>query len=349
MTHKNGFCDAKSAEKMNRLERRQYVIDKYLENPQLKTWNLAKELKTSKRTIDTIIDRFKESKSVENRPQERRRQGAADPELDKKIVKLLKAHPTWSNRDIALKCGTNKAMVVRAKKRNGLKSYVKQKIPKVSEKQRQVIKTRARKLYDFLGRENVHLVIDDETYVKADFKTLAGKQYYTKKFGTTLPESIETVGHEKFGKKFLIWQTICACGARSRIFTTTGTINQDIYINECLRKRLLPFLRQHDVDCLFWPDLASAHYAKSTIKFMNDNGIRFVEKDMNPPNVPRCRPIERYWAMAKQNLLKTGKVAKDAKDLTRRFAVAAAKVDDSTVADMMKGIRAKLREEWMKK
>lgn len=334
---------------MNRKEVRSFVIDKFLENPKLNTTKLGKELKISRRTIEVIILRFKETKTVDKKQRDDGRHGAADPELDKKIVKCFKTHPTWSNKDVALKFYTNTSMVRRVKKRNGLKSYVKQKIPKVSEKQRKVIKTRARKLYDFLGEENVHLFVDDESYVKGDFKTLPGKSYYTKKVGTTLRESVETIGQEKFGPKFLVWQTICTCGARSSIFTTTGTINREIYIKECLKKRLLPFLRKHNVEHLFWPDLASAHYSNDSIAFMKANCIHFVPKDMNPPNVPRCRPIERYWAMVKRNLLKTGKVAKDDKDLTRHFARAAAKISNATVADMMKGVRGKLRQEFEKK
>lgn len=36
----------------------------------------------------------------------------------------------------------------------------------------------------------------------------------------------------------------------------------------------------------FWPDLASAHYAGSVTKFLNDNNINFVSKQDNPANLP---------------------------------------------------------------
>ena len=84
-------------------------------------------------------------------------------------------------------------------------------------------------------------------------------------------------------------------GSRSEVFVTTGTINKEIYLNECIKKRLLPFLSKLEAPTLFWPDLAFAHNAKDTIALLNNKNVNFVSKDMNQPNVPQYRPIERYW------------------------------------------------------
>ena len=61
-------------------------------------------------------------------------------------------------------------------------------------------------------------------------------------------------------------------------------INSNIYINECLSQRLLPFIQKHhsDFNYLFWPDLAVAHYSKETIAWMDEN-FYFVDKGSNPP------------------------------------------------------------------
>ena len=99
-----------------------------------------------------------------------------------------------SVRDVAKICGTSTTMIQRTKKRNDGKTRVKQKIPKISSKQRSVIRTRARKLYDFLGTDEFHLVEDDETYVKADFSTLPVRQFYTLFEVEILPESETTIG-----------------------------------------------------------------------------------------------------------------------------------------------------------
>ena len=40
-------------------------------------------------------------------------------------------------------------------------------------------------------------------------------------------------------------------------------INQEVYLNECIEKRLVPFVQEHykNGKYVFWPDLASSHYA----------------------------------------------------------------------------------------
>jgi hypothetical protein len=74
-------------------------------------------------------------------------------------------------------------------------------------------------------------------------------------------------------------------------------INKDVYIAKCLRARLIPFIKAyHENDeIVFWPDLASSHYAKDTIDFLKSNNIDFVDKSSNPPNAPELRPIEDFW------------------------------------------------------
>lgn len=148
-----------------------------------------------------------------------------------------------------------------------------------------------------LSEKNVCVVMDDETYVKINFATLPGPQFYTKYRDEVLPESETSIIMEKFGAKILVWQAICQCSHCSRTFLTNVTINKDIYINECLKKRLLPFISSHNGPVIFWADLATAHYAKATLKF-----LATVPKDANPPNVPELRPIERYCVLVKREL-----------------------------------------------
>lgn len=71
----------------------------------------------------------------------------------------------------------------------------------------------------------------------------------------------------KFFKKYMVWQAIDSFGNDSDPYITTGTINASIYLEECLKKRLLPFLVQnHDLDkVLFWPDMATCHYATDAV------------------------------------------------------------------------------------
>jgi hypothetical protein len=334
---------------MNERERREQIVAKWMENTQRPNHFIARDLKIPRRTVDTVLKRYLETLSTAQKPRTVEHGGARDPGLDRKIIKTICKNRSMSERDIAKKNSTSQSMVRRAKERASMKTKKKRKVPKTSEKQRCTIKTRARKLYDLLGTENFHLILDDETYVKADFSTLPGDQFYTIADGETLPDSETTIGMEKFGSKYLVWQAICPCGDRSRTYVTTGTINKNIYINECLKKRLLPFIQKHNNSALFWPDLATAHYAKDTLNFLKQNDIQIVPKALNPPNIPQCRPIERYWALVKGILRKTGKTASNQQDFLRKWNSACKKVANDTVAGLMEGIRQKLRQEWEKK
>ena len=333
---------------MNEEERRQVIISKWLENPQRANHFIAKELKFPRSTVDLVLNRYFETLTTSRKPGTGRKVGSHDEKLGKKVVAAIKAKRCMSVRDVGKKCRTTPKLVQKTKQRKGMKTHKKQKIPKVSEKQRKTIKTRARKLYDHLRANSVMLVLDDETYVKADFSTLPGSQFYTKFEGETLPDHETSIAVEKFGKKYLVWQAISGSGERSAIFVTEGTVNGEIYRKECLQKRLLPFLRKLGVSTLFWPDLASSHYAKDTIKFMEDNDISFVAKDMNPPNVPQCRPIERYWALVKAKLQKTEQAAKNIEDFKRKWKRASGKIEKSIVQKLMEGIQIKLRKDYEK-
>ena len=70
------------------------------------------------------------------------------------------------------------------------------------------------------------------------------------------------------------------------VFVYSGTINQNVYVEECLQKRLLPMLRLHKVSVLFWLDLATCHYGKLNREWYKENGVNIVPKNANPPNCP---------------------------------------------------------------
>ncbi|XP_017478044.1 PREDICTED: uncharacterized protein LOC108367860 isoform X3 [Rhagoletis zephyria] len=107
--------------------------------------------------------------------------------------------------------------------------------------------------------------MDDESYVKADFKQIRGREFHTANKRGNVADKYKNKKFDKFPKKFLIWQAICQCGFKSDPFVSTGTINQEIYVKECLQKRLLPLIRLHKDPVLFWPDLAICHYGKMAL------------------------------------------------------------------------------------
>lgn len=146
---------------------------------------------------------------------------------------------------------------------------------------------------------------------------LPGPQFYTVRKGKTLDKLATAISSEKFGRKAMVWQAICECGKFSRPFITTDVMSCQTYIDECLQKRLFPMIRKHKRSVVFWPDLASCHYAKATLKWLKDLNIIIVSKDMNPPNCSEIRSIERFWGFVKAYLRKHVKAADTVKTFER--------------------------------
>ena len=52
-----------------------------------------------------------------------------------------------------------------------------------------------------------------------------------------------------------------------------------------------------DDDFVFWSDLASVHYAKIILDYLEDKQVEIVPREDNPPNLPECRPIKNFWSI----------------------------------------------------
>ena len=120
---------------------------------------------------------------------------------------------------------------------------------------------------------------------------------------------------DKFAKKALIWQAICSCGKKSAPYTSQSTLSGQIYVKECLQKRLLPLIKSHNNRPVFWPDLALIHYSKLAMEWYKKNNVKFVPKAENPPNCPELRVLEKYWAIIKRKMKKTKKLCRNIKGI----------------------------------
>lgn len=168
-------------------------------------------------------------------------------------MRLLNTQNHLSVRDIAKKTGVSIGTVQNIKKRNNIRTYRKQKMPKRSADQKTRSKKRCGKLYKMLLKDKSRCILmGDETYIKFDCSTLPGPQYYNAVIGEHVPDDRKSIKMDKFGKKVLVWQAICSCGLKSASYFATGTIGGDIYRKECIQKRLLAIYRKHNTSPLFW-------------------------------------------------------------------------------------------------
>ena len=83
----------------------------------------------------------------------------------------------------------------------------------------------------------------------------------------------------KYEPKVLVWIAISDDPmSKTYIHEFRGAINVNVYINKCLRPNLVPFIKEHynDDNHIFWPDLAKAHYAEVTTRYLESQNIKFV-------------------------------------------------------------------------
>ena len=172
------------------------------------------------------IDRDQRFKSVWERLSTARKLkcgGNRNPDVaatTKKVVAKYKRNRNLFIRDVAIKLKVSHITVQRAKKRAGLTTVKKVKVANRDYKQNTSAKQWSRKLYTNMLTKFDCVVMDDETYVKADFKQLPRQEFYTASGKGKVSEIFKTIKLSKFPKKYLVWQAICRCGLKSGILIT---------------------------------------------------------------------------------------------------------------------------------
>ena len=171
-------------------------------------------------------------------------------------------------------------------------------------------------------------ILDDESYFTLSNSTIHGNDGYYTSDPKTTPPNVKFDKKKKFETKVLVWIAIGPHGVSKPLIRLSGqAINSDIYLEECVKKRLLPYIRANYNNYVFWPDLASAHYAKKVTNFLSEEGIVFVGKNDNPANVPEARPVEDFWAHLKGLVYAKGWHAENHSKLINRIKYCLRKLD----------------------
>lgn len=138
-------------------------------------------------------------------------------------------------------------------------------------------------------------------------------------------------------RSLLVWQS-------TSIYVCEGTLKSDEYIKECLEKRLLKLYREHDVPPVFWPDLATIHYSRAAMAWYASSNVDVVPKNMNPPNTPELRNIEKYWALLKREVKKRCSAAENLKSFKEKVSRAAKAIGPSGVQSLMSSVQSRVRK-----
>ena len=151
----------------------------------------------------------------------------------------------------------------------------------------------------------------------------------------------------RFAPKILVWLAISGKGISALDMETNkgSAINGDVYVKKCLPK-LLAFINKHHQDdkYLFWADLASSHYAKKTMEWLDEHNIPFVHRAANPPNVPQERSFEDFWSILADKVYNGGWEFTNSQQLTNRIKRKVKQVDLKVIQTVMNDVRSKLRK-----
>lgn len=300
--------------------------------------------KIPKRTIYRIIKRAENDSGHERV----KGSGRIAKIMNKKNIKRLKAmfdhHDGVSQRQAARKFKCTQPMICKTlKTKTRIVCFKKKKIPMRTEAQRERIRICCDRLYRKL--EGVWCIIDDESYFTLAHSTINGNGNFYSSDVSATPSNVKYRPTAKFEKKILVWLCFSEQGVSRAFFVPSGlAIDQNIYLEQCIKKRLVPFIEKYHPDgqYLFWPDLASAHYAKKVISYFGEKNINFVTKCDNPPNVPELRPIEDFWGILKGLVYANNWQAKDPAQLRDRINDCLKKIDLGLVQDTFRSTRLRI-------
>ena len=190
------------------------------------------------------------------------------------------------------------------------------------------------------------IVMDDEKYFTFSNDEMPGNEGFFTDNIEKCPDDVRFKGKAKFPDKILVWIALSEDGMSEPLIRKqkAEAINGLLYHEECLIKRLVPFLEEYypSSNYIFWPDKASPHYSKENIKWMDEN-LNYVSKDNNPPNVPQARPIETFWAILEQKVYANGWQAKTEQHLRKRIKEKLKEFDQPFFQRLFEGVRKKLR------
>lgn len=310
-----------------------------------KTWLHFKKEGCARTTIKRYIKKYGESENVTFKKKPGRNPTVATPRKLKSIENFFEKNPTTSVSTAAKKMKMNKNYLQNIKLHKlGIKSYTRKSAAKHTAAQEKTATERLPKLHNKLLRKIV--VLDDESYVRQDPLETPGRQFYHAKDPSKAKTEHKVKCASKFPTKFLVWQALDQFGNVSEPYVHEGCMNSETYLKECVLARLIPFIKKyHKIEnVIFWPDLATIHYA-NIVKSEIEKNLSLVLTDENPPNVPHLRPIERFWAICKQKYSKL----KETPDTLRKFRFQWKKISSEVALSsgkaLMKDVKRKIKYE----
>ncbi|CAF3388174.1 unnamed protein product [Rotaria socialis] len=269
------------------------------------TVNCFKKQNIPQTTIYNILRKYHQHGTTKYLPKSDRPYKISVKQLDG----LVKSVNNWcglSQRKLGRRFRVHHSTISRTlRKRTSVVIRKRRKAPKMySEDQENRARKNCGKMYHKL-LSGCDVILDDEKYFKLNGNNVGGNTFFYSTNPVTSPPNIKFQKRKKIEPKLTTWMAMSSKWVSDvYIHRSKQAVLQTTYLNECVNKRLLPFIEKyhHNGNYLFWPDLASAHYSNLVKERLQEKNAPFVARQDNPPKVPQARPIETVWALLERNV-----------------------------------------------
>lgn len=313
------------------------------------TVNYFKKQQVPERTIRYMLRKYLVHQTTDFLPRKGRPVKITDRQCDG-LVKTINNKTGLSQRQMAKRYNVHQSTISRTlKRRTPIVIRKRKKAPKMDSKaQEKLARKNCGKLYRMI-LNGCDIVLDDEKYFGLTGDNVQCNQRFYTTDPSTTPSDVKYKKKRKFSPKLLVWMAMSSNGVSDiYIHRSKQAVTSEIYLNECINRRLLPFIEEHhkNDDFVFWPDKASAHYAGIVLARLKEKNIPIVLKQNNPPNVPQARPIETVWSILEQKVYAGNWEAKDLDSLARRIKTKAKELEKKKLQDLVNNVRKQLRSMW---
>ena len=279
-----------------------------------------------------MVYQSKTNKSRKDRPAKLSKQ------QQQKFKDCVESQAGVSQRKMAAKFKVSSSCIRHNLNKMGLKYYKRRRAPKYTSKQLEEMPGTCRKLTD----SETFIIMDDEKHFSFSGDNMPSNVGFGSCERERTSSKVKFKSKRKFARKILVWLAVFSKDISALHMETTkgSAINDDVYVKKCLPKLLRFINKHHQGDkYLFWPDLASSHYAKKAMEWLDEHNIPFVHRAANPPNVPQARPIENFWSRLADKVYNGGWEATNSQQLVNRIKRKVKQVDLKAVQTMMNDVR----------
>jgi len=203
----------------------------------------------ARQTVYNALNRRKNGQSILEDPRPGR-PSSWTPSMKVKLKRLVNHRKGVSQRKLGYKFHKSQRTIGRQIQKLGIEDHAREKTPKYTEKQAIKAKKRSRKLVNLLYQSKAEIIMDDEKYFCLNGDNMPGSARYYTDDKSKCSDDVRFIGKNKYPQKILMWLAISNRGMSIPYFRPSKSvaINTEIYINECLQPRLLPFIHKHHGD-----------------------------------------------------------------------------------------------------